>query len=516
MAKRKNIFTRLFNAVKKQGFSLQGFTSFALAAPLMGVRRQLDSYEHWVYSAVNAISDEVSSIEFKLFRLKNGEMETVLEHDVLDLIHRVNPFDTKTSFTKLLQTYKELAGEAFIFLETGSDSPNAQPQEMWLLRPDLVTVVPDENGFVKGYLFNGGRDSVAFDIKEIIHYKYPNPIDIHRGYSPIRAGAVSVDTFKFASEWNRNFFFNSARPDAVVQMPDGMSEEQITRIKREWEAKHKGTDRTSRTAFLEEGVEYKAISMSQKDMDFLKQKEVTRNEILGIYRVPKSRVGVTDGVNRANAEAATFLFSSKTIKPKMQELVDIYNEFLLPLFGDDLIFTFVDPTPENRELTLKEYTAGHNRWLTTNEIRTAEGLEPVDNGDVIVPQEAGTQTLTGKPAITKLNLAKSKAMLKEDLMRRNKRMRLKEKIRSKLQYQLDMQNKKIKDSKNEPTTEDLKRVELMEQLAAAEIEKTHSNALLKELTKKNKRLAKDKEKAEQVAEEAVIEAKANNGNNEKT
>ncbi|KKM06727.1 hypothetical protein LCGC14_1741100 [marine sediment metagenome] len=72
-----------------------------------------------------------------------------------------------------------------------------------------------------------------------------------------------------------------------------------------------------------------------------------------------------------------------TIEPKMQAIVDTLNEFLLSKFSDteNLFFTFESPIPQNRERIVNEYDKGHNKWLTTNDIRRAEGLPETVDGD---------------------------------------------------------------------------------------------------------------------------------------
>jgi len=110
------------------------------------------------------------------------------------------------------------------------------------------------------------------------------------------------------------------------------------------------------------------------------------SKILSIFRVPKSVIAVSDDVNRANAETAAYSFARWTINPKMRRIVEQLNEFLVPMFGDDLFLDFEDPVPENAEMKIKKYTAGLNDksgWMTINEVREAEGMEPIEDGDEV-------------------------------------------------------------------------------------------------------------------------------------
>jgi SPP1 gp7 family putative phage head morphogenesis protein len=56
---------------------------------------------------------------------------------------------------------------------------------------------------------------------------------------------------------------------------------------------------------------------------------------------------------------------------------------VIPDFGERFYVDFEDPTPADRDMQLKEFTAGYDKWLTKNEIREALNLEAVPNGDTL-------------------------------------------------------------------------------------------------------------------------------------
>jgi SPP1 gp7 family putative phage head morphogenesis protein len=147
--------------------------------------------------------------------------------------------------------------------------------------------------------------------------------------------------------------------------------------------KYGGWDNAQKVAILSHGLDYKQVSVTQKDMDFANMRIANRDDILMVLGVPKTIIGVTDDVNRANAESGIYVFLSETIKPKMEKLVDVLNQFLVDDFGDDLLLTCIDPTPEDKKSLDDHYIKAHNKWMTTNEIRIAEGYEPIDGGDYI-------------------------------------------------------------------------------------------------------------------------------------
>jgi len=525
MPNKQNIIQRIFGgAVQKAHLSFQEiFTGFVPAD--MNARDQLLAYQQWVYACVQAIAEAVSDINLRLFQLKDGDMIEVDTHELLDILFKVNPFQSKTDFLQLHQTYMDLSGESFWFLERGTDDPKPTDpiKEIWALRPDLVEIVPDRETFIKGYLYRGGaQQRIPLSVNEVIHFKYPNPLSPYRGLSPVKAAALAVDTHKFASEWNRNFFFNSARPDAVLQSDSVINDEQWKRLSAEWNANYRGVDRAHKVAVLENGIKYQQTGINQKEMDFFKQKNLTRDEILGIYRVPKAILGITEGVNVGNAEATHKIFLSQVIKKKMQRIIDTLNEFFVPAFGDNLILDFDDPTPENREAKVSEFERGHNKWLTINEIRNEEGLPPVSGGDIIyqpislfpvgsVQEEEQMRMIKlkgGKPIDVRDKQRKAK--LKAKLLAGNKRQKRIEVLRRKIQLIVEQKNESKKERKQR------EKIELLNENAKLSSQKELLEGQNVAKDQKIARLEREKKEAEKTAADALgLKNDTNTGTTEK-
>ncbi len=337
----------------------------------------------YVFACVWKIAVKVSSIDLELYRIMNskGDTKEIDAHPVIDLLYKCNPFQTRSEFWQLTMINLLCSGDAFWYKVRNN---SGKVVEIWNLRPDLMTIVTSPTRFILQYELrkNDGTKEI-FQPEDIVHFKKPDPLSTHTGMSPLKAAITRVESEGFMNEYQKDLFLNSARPDAVIKNPTlALSADQKEDIKEAWERKYRGVGKGSKVAILDGGLEYQVISFTQKEMDFIESMKFTRDDILVAFGVPKSVVGITEDVNRANSETGLAIFLGETIKPEMEGLVEKINEeMVIPDFGEDLYLDFEDPTPKNREQEKNEltgYTAAG--IMLINEARDALGLPPVKGG----------------------------------------------------------------------------------------------------------------------------------------
>jgi HK97 family phage portal protein len=359
------------------------FSFFSPASmPHMTERQYLAAYKGWTYACVNAIAEAFAEIEIILQEKKKDGWQAVEDHKALDPLHKVNPFQSFLDLTYSTQAYLELDGNAFWYLVRNG---GRAVSEIWYLNPVQTHVVKDRTNFIKGYVFTTETgEKVPFEPEEIIHFKRFNPQNQYRGIGTVQAAAIPIDIDSFASEWQRNFFGNSAMPSGILSTEGTLTEEQYVRIKASWDARHQGLSNAHKMALLEGGLKWQSISPTNREMEFGQSRKDIRDEILAIFRVPKPVLGILEDVNLASAEAATMLFTKFTVKPKMRFFVDRLNEFYLPQFGLDskkFRLHFKDPVPENAEQKRADRESGiKNYYMTIDEARAQVNLKPLPDG----------------------------------------------------------------------------------------------------------------------------------------
>lgn len=357
--------------------------------PEWKLQEAISKYKGWVYDCVSTIAEKTSFIDLHLYKMEGEDLAEIDEHELLSLLTQPNRFQTGQEFMEATVGFYKLTGEFFWYTPRYNDGTIG---ELWCLRPDRMQIHTSEQKYIVGYSYLGVDGTrIPFEFDEIIHAKSFNPTNEFRGMSPVLAKAVAVDTDEFSAKWNRNFFYNNAKPAGILTTEKTLSDKSFTRIKREWEEKYKGVENAHQVAILEGGLDWKDLTPKQHEMEFLQLRGFGFDEIRSAFKVPKILLGLEEGINRATAEASEQVFALNVLVPMMQKIVGTINNRLIPSYGKDtkvtkgLWFDFDNPVPDDQEKTVIKYQrALEDGWMTINEVREEEGLEPVDGGDVIM------------------------------------------------------------------------------------------------------------------------------------
>jgi len=276
---------------------------------------------------------------------------------------------TRFSLFELSGIYLELLGKSAWVVDFGQAT---FPLGLWPVRPDRLSTVTDPDNYITGYWYTAPDSSEKVPLRphEVIWNKYPNPIDPYDGIGPTQSVMTEIEGIRYAGEWNRNFFLNSARPDGVLSIDHHADDDEWEEITERWREAHRGVGRSHRIAVLE-NVTWVPTSTSVKDMDFVNLRTDARDAIRESYGMHKVMTGVTDDVNRANAQTGEEVFANWKVVPRLDRWRDVLNYQFLPLFypsGADIPYEFdyIYPLPANREqdnAELKEKSTAVQRLI---------------------------------------------------------------------------------------------------------------------------------------------------------
>lgn len=350
-----------------------------------------------VYRAVRLIAECVGALSFVLY---DGAAERDT-HPLLDLIRRPNPRQDGASFLESVASHLLLAGNAYVeavgFGGEGDPQGNLQVRELYALRPDRMKLVPGPDGWPQAYDYTVAGSTVRFDqsaaLPPILHISFFNPLDDHYGLSPMEAAAIAVDTHNAAAAWNKALLDNAARPCGalVYAGADGMglTAAQLDRLKREFAEQYQGAANSGRPLILEGGLDWKAMSLTPQDMDFLEAKHAAAREIALAFGVPPMLLAIPGDNTYSNYQEANRVFWRQSVLPLAGRIGCALTHWLAPVFGDGLMLAI---DTDKIEALSPDRAALWDRvskapFLSVNEKRLAVGYGPVEGDDVFQPPQ---------------------------------------------------------------------------------------------------------------------------------
>lgn len=388
-----NIFTKTINQIIGKRslsgeFSVTPKSSRSIIFNLAGIPKKEDRYTGIVFACVDAIQSQACQAKPRLIHYDaDGNGERDFNHPLIKLLFKPNSKQTWHDIIKWTVGYRELYGTAFWYLVPPVSGK--KPVGIFVLDPTRMQPVYDDESLTGdpiGWQYTSPMgQQIAFNADEIMAFPYFSPFSQSLGIGPLQAATIEQDNELAAQNYVSQLYRNGAMPSGVLSSDQELTDETVEKVRSDWKKTYEGQDNIGKTLILEQGLKYERLSLSMQDLAFTEGRKDARESIMQIFRVPRSLLGSSATITRANAEADVYSFAKNKIQPMMEEIFDRMNYYLLPLFGLDPTkdkLEFKDLVPENRELTLKENeTYLKSGVITINEVRSRQGLEAVAWGD---------------------------------------------------------------------------------------------------------------------------------------
>jgi HK97 family phage portal protein len=350
-----------------------------------------------LFAIVNRLSVDTAAVDWHMHRLpsragRGASAKTacdicdqkgvtlVTEHPALSVWNAPNDFFTTGEFVESEQQHVDLTGEGWWLVA----KIGGRPIELWPVRPDRMLPVPHPTKFLNGYVYLGpDGERVPLGLDEVIQIRMPNPMDPYRGMGAVQSILMDLDSARYSAEWNRNFFLNGAEPGGIIALDRSMSltDPEWEQLRQRWAEQHRGVANAHRVAILEMG-KWVDRKFSQKDMQFAELRNVSREVIREAFAMHAHKLGLSESVNRANADAADTTYAREQTVPRLGRFRQALNKDFLKMFGDmGKGYEFVpgNPVPEDREAANAERTSKTTAYKTL----TDAGVDPEDAALVV-------------------------------------------------------------------------------------------------------------------------------------
>jgi HK97 family phage portal protein len=249
-----------------------------------------------------------------------------------------------------------------------------------LIDTDLVTIDTTSGALIYSLYLPGGV-TMRLQPSQIIHLKAWT-IDGINGLSPIIYAKETIGTAMAANKHLGGFYGNGAMPKGILQLDGSIRDvDRLRELGNQFDRRYSGAN-SGKTAVLTAGAEYKPVSISMQEAQYIESMRFSVEEICRIFKVPPHKVGHLQGSSfNSSIEAQNAQFVSDCIRPLCEA---IEMEFTNKLVTGNLEFE-LDLKSLMRGDMLAQVQRNVSYWnigaISANEIRKSEGLPPIEDGD---------------------------------------------------------------------------------------------------------------------------------------
>lgn len=358
--------TALFGRESKAGVDVNADTAITVTA---------------FWRAINILGDSIAGLpwyveevddENNVFQRKN--------HPVANVLREPSNLYTSFVFRHTLTMHACIFGNGYAKIHR---SPDGRPVRMTILDARHIRVLVDDDGIVfYEYRYRNKVELIISD--DVFHISGPslngvaglNIIDIHKD---------NLGTGIAARDFGANFFKNGAHLSGYIKYPTKLNAEGFDRVRRGWDSRYSGPENSGKTAILDQGAEFQALNMGPNDAGLLPSQKFNVEDIARITGVPMHMLQALDRATFNNIEQLSLEFGKYTVRPWVKRYEQEANRKLFRTMEKGRYRTRLNMDAFMRadtEARAEYYNkAIQNGWMSINEVRKTEKLNPVPGGD---------------------------------------------------------------------------------------------------------------------------------------
>lgn len=335
-----------------------------------------------VQACIRVKAESFAILPFRMYRPKDGGGRTrITNHWLYRLFAKCpNRFQTPYEWREMLQGHLSLRGNAFCQINPDGQGGIA---ELLPLHPDRMAAELLDNGSYRYRYIDQSGKTIYYRRDEIWHLRGLSSDGV-MGMSPIEIAREAIAEGLSMQAYAARFFANDAQPGGGwIEYPGKFANNDAKKTFREsWQALHGGKNR-GKVAVLEQGMKYHQLGLNNKDSQFIEARAAKKSEIASIWRIPPHKIMDLSRSTNNNIEQQAIEFWQDCMLPDAQRWESSICYFLL---GPD---TDLEVDFDMRRMMRADaaargtyYNTGIQAgWLTRNEAREEEGLDPIEGLD---------------------------------------------------------------------------------------------------------------------------------------
>lgn len=340
------------------------------------------TYSPW-WRGINLLAGDVAKLPLHVYRTNGGGKDKAKNHPAYRLLRRkANEYQTAYQFRLQLTGHVISGGNGYAFISRAGDGT---PLELWPLDPDVTTPVR-VNGKL-WYVTKVGNEDRKLVPTDVLHVKGLG-FDGLVGYNVVDRARESLGLGIAHRSYGSTYFKKSARPAIVLETPGKMTAKAVEQLRESWDRMHAGLDNSHRTAILDNGLTAKVISFSARDSQLLESAQFSIRDVANFIGIPPHKLGDTSRTGYASLEQENLSYLTESLDQRLVMWEDECWDKLLTEEEKDseshsveFLRAALDRADRATRANYFRTALGGAPWMTQNEVRSAENMNPVDGGD---------------------------------------------------------------------------------------------------------------------------------------
>jgi HK97 family phage portal protein len=335
-----------------------------------------------VYAAVSLISDTVSSLPVDAYVRRDGARYPF--RPAPDWVYKPDVDTTKEAFWGAVIVSMLIDGNAYVRIFSNE---SGQIVNMSVLNPHEVE--PIRNGLGQ-LMFKHEKmdrllssDEVVFipDVVRPGHVKGVSRVDALKNNFGL---AIALENYA------SRFFGNGTHTSGVIEFPGNLTAEQASQLQLAFDSRHRGWQRSHKTAVLSGGAKYTPTTSENDKAQFIEARKFAVEEIARAFRVPPSMMAIEGSYTYSSVEQQNLAMVTHCLRPIIQKLESAFSPLMSRTQGGENAFIkfnldgLLRADIENR---MTAYSTGLQAgFLTVNDVRRLEDLRPINDPSADQPR----------------------------------------------------------------------------------------------------------------------------------
>ena len=331
-----------------------------------------------VYACVRILSETMASLPIVIYRTRpDGGKDRIKDHWLYHRLARTpNRYQNPFEWREMLQGHLTLRGNAFCQILANA---KGEITELLPIHPDRVKLEMLTNGDYRYRISQAGGTELILPRGEVWHLRGLSS-DGLLGMSPIELARESLGMALAAQDYGARFFANDAKPTGGwIEFPGNFKDAEAKRVFREsYQQAQAGANR-GKVLVLENGMKFHEVGVTNKDAQFLELRKFQITDIARLFRVPPHMIADLDRATFSNIEQQSLEFVMHTMTPWAERWeAAIGRDLIFDSEALEVEFDFSNLMRGDVASRSAYYQSGiQNGWLTRNEARAAENLNPI-------------------------------------------------------------------------------------------------------------------------------------------